>query len=308
MFSLNLSGVGTFTVKRGDGTIETFKDGNMLLEGFYNTLLSNTQESFNINPVCKVGTGKAPTIVTMTKLDKICNLVSGVWPSGMLTEHPLGTILEDGATIYAYHKYNFTFEVGQIVGEISEYGINISAEQNDTVHTRVVLKDSEGNVISIKLEEGDQLIVDYVFSLTLPVADSVKTVTAQMGNTTMDFEVTFRHGVMSYFANYLSIVHLPQGGDISMMLSDKDLGPAGVGILPGTLPEQEQSTPIAPHVETGQRSLRVEVLRIQGNFPEGIKSMAPYQYNTWYKIGFNPPIPKSTQLGLTFNLNLVYHR
>src|SRR5574343_259814 len=118
-----------FEVRDANGTSvsrSVVPDKNLLLDGFFTNIA--TVSNPLANAVIRCGTGSTPRTTGMTALSSQMTLQSGTWPLAVVT-HP--TVAYDATTntYLAVSTFVSTFAIGQIVGNISEWGIEFNNVQ-----------------------------------------------------------------------------------------------------------------------------------------------------------------------------------
>jgi len=122
--------------------------------------------------VCKVGTGSTETSVLSTNLSNAINSYSPT-TSPTTTERTTCEVDNgDGTSTFTY-EYAFAFNLGQIVGTITEVGVVVSDRAYYPLLCGQLIKDEFGNPTSITLLEEEQLIVTYVMEFTVPNAPTI---------------------------------------------------------------------------------------------------------------------------------------
>lgn len=302
-----MSGHGKMIVKRGDGTVEEYADNNKLLASFFTK--ANTGSTFSITPRLKVGTGTTATEANTTQLAAVLPPASGSWPTATVLEEPTGTLVESGTKIRSYIKYQLVAGVGQFVGNISEYGLNLSNDSTTNsgiVDTRVLITDVDGNPTTITLGLLDQLICEYTFQILIPYEDIVTTVTAQQDGADIDYEITMRLTGLYKFSTYMNLSYTNQGSSQSVLLTQADIGEIGTA-LPASNNSSQDTVPGLSITGSGdKRSVLIDIPISKGNLVGGIKGLTLGARNNWYKVGFNPPLPKALNNNIKFTLNLSH--
>lgn len=311
MFNVSISGKlaghGKLIVKRGNGTIENYEDNNKLLASFFNK--ANSGVLFSLTPRLKVGTGTTATEASTTQLAALLPPVSGSWPAATVLEEPTGTLVENGTKIRAYIKYQLVAAVGQFVGNISEYGLNLSGDSNTAsaiVDTRVLITDSEGNPATLTLGVLDQLICEYTIGILIPYEDVVKTTTAQQNGATVSYEITTRLTGLYKFSTYMNLSYANSSSSQTVYVTQADIGAIGTS-LPASNDSSQDNFGTTVVVGNGtHRSFAVDIPINKGNLVGGIKGLAIGNRGNWYKLGFNPPLPKALNNNIKFTINLSH--
>lgn len=302
-----MSGSGKLMIKRADGSIETPQQGNKLLDRFFARVHAGA--TFTLDPKLKVGTGSTPNDANTTQLTAVLPPKFGSWPTGVIIDEPIATLINGGTTIRAYIKYQFACAVGQIEGNIAEYGVNVYGDSTTTsgiVDTRILLTDVDDNPTTITLGALDQLIGEYTFVLLLPYADVVSTVTANHNGTPTDYEITVRHGPLGKFSNYMNLSWANQGATQSILTTEKNIGSAGNPLPQAADASQGGAGGPAVVGSATKRTYAVDIPIDKGNLVGGIAGLAIGSLSNWYKIGFNPPLPKALNNNIKFTLNLMH--
>ena len=125
---------------------------------------------------CDVGTGTTEPTPQDTTL---VNLLAHTNTQGSLRMGfgEYGNRISTATTVTLQIERQYQFNVGQVVGNVSEVGIRI---ENGGLFSRALVRDSNGNPTSVTVMEDEQLIVGYVFRLTYPQIDTP--VSLSLGN------------------------------------------------------------------------------------------------------------------------------
>lgn len=311
MFNLSLSGKiagrGVIKVKRGNGNIEEYGDGNKLLASFFTK--ANTGSTFTIVPRLKVGTGTTATEANTTQLAAVLPPAFGSWPAATVLEEPTGTLVENGTKIRSYIKYQLVAAVGAFIGNISEYGLNLSndgATNSGVVDTRVLITDVDGNPTTITLGILDQLICEYTLQILVPYQDVVTTVTAQQNGVPVDYEMTMRLTGLFKFSTYMNLSYANSPSQQQILMTQADIGVIGTPLPVSNNSAQDNFTGPAITGSGTKRTVAVDIPIDKGNLVGGIKGLTLGARNNWYKVGFNPPLPKALNNNIKFTINLAH--
>lgn len=311
MFNSSLSGKmagrGVLLVKRGNGDLEKYSDNNKLLASFFTKI--HTGAAFAITPRLKVGTGTIANEPATTQLAAVLAPTTGSWPTGSLVEEPVATVINAGTTLRAYIKYQFAAAVGAFVGNISEYGLNLSNDSTTSsgiVDTRVLITDVDGNPTTITLGPLDQLICEYTFEVMFQYSDMVATISANEDGSPVSYEVTTRLAKLSKFSSYMNLSAANTSSGQTVHMTQVPIGDIGVG-LPNSNDTTQDTYVGGPCVGNGtNRVFSVDIPTVKGNLVGGIAGLSVGSKDNWYKIGFNPPLPKALNKNIKFNINLSY--
>ncbi|MEJ6520333.1 hypothetical protein PQI64_11310 [Shewanella bicestrii] len=139
-----------FIVTKCDGKKEEYKFHNLLLNGAF------SQSSRTLN-YCTVGTGTNPPTPTDTGLQS--RLGSNLSNLGIGSDVPIVWV-DSVATVG--RKTTFSFNPGEIVGNISELAIYASTSISPSnILIRALIEDINGNPTAITLGSGDQLTIEH---------------------------------------------------------------------------------------------------------------------------------------------------
>lgn len=147
MSKFKLKGVGTATIRRKDGSVEVFRNSNMIVDTGKDFIIKSVIMTGMNRPepmgYVAVGGGDSPTLPTMTALVNETNRTAGQWSySG------------DGVsfTIAA------TFPRGSVVGKITEGGV-FNAQSGGVMLDRVLFSPS------VELDADDEYTQEFTFTV-----------------------------------------------------------------------------------------------------------------------------------------------
>lgn len=269
--------------------------GNMLFDGFFANIAAVSMPL--ANAVIRCGTGSTPRTTGMTALAAQSTLQSGTWPLAVVTH---GTVAYDaGANCYiGVSTFVSTFAIGQITGNIAEWGIefnNVQTANRLTTHASSLVKDGNGNATTVQILPTEQLIVTYRLETRLPAVDYTGTGIVTINSVVQATTVVGRWGtaktVDSYYGNTLPSLAAVQGPIEAFGLATSG---ASLATKTGT-------------VVTGATKIyRFSLLVSEWNLAGGISivnlnsNMAKYQ--------FSPALPKVSGQTAVFDFTVTYGR
>lgn len=297
-----MRGRGAAQVWRDGKLIAERRDNNMILDAFYSRLASNPPIG-GLNVVCKVGTGSSPTVATMTALEAKATLVSGNWPLLSDQRGNVASLSQDGTKLQASLPLSFVFPQGQVVANLTEYGIDISYDASAAsanVQTRVLTKDELGNPTALPVTDKDQLVINYTIDLEADVDQPSYPLDLkdQLGNVISSHTLQMRWGALREFVYYLNHFGVPsatpgqrfghyvtKADNFVSQAFDQDDN------APGNITAETIDNTFVMTLSSGLTS---------GNFSEGINcvtptySGAPAGAPAWWRIHIEPPIVKTS--------------
>ena len=161
MIKTQASAKGTYvlSIKRESGETEELKFDNLILDIGIGSNTTNLFKSMEVSYIY-LGSGTTPASVTDTALESQIN-------SGF--QSPTNPIVKTivGATAEYSLDYTIVFNVGVVVGTVSEIG----AGNPYGIFSRSLLTDIVGNPVSITLGAFDQLTVNYKLTIKIESFD-----------------------------------------------------------------------------------------------------------------------------------------
>lgn len=285
--------------------------GNDLLDIFFLKILE--RDRFDSNSCVKVGTGSSPTDLTSSTLETPYVLGSGHWPASSNTDYS-GTRKENGKVILPI-TWTYEFDIGQIVGNISELGItvnesvlnnpnsgSINYRTNNTVHTRLLIKDTQGNPTTISVLADEQLRVTYTLEASIDEAPYVQSMNYNNDGTQTPITITRYRTGYGNFASLVSIAYNTSRDNL--YLTDTDVGGNESNPVFPDYSEDVQNTITHDNTVSGTAVRKCKFLwgGNQAVFPTGIKSIvcsSRYDYydptRALFKWVFDNPIIKNTE-------------
>lgn len=299
------------TVIKADGTIKenlnekgTLKSGqpikNRLLDNFFQNLISQMSPIRNTTVRC--GTGSTAVNDTQTGLANVLTLNSGNWPRSA----PSSTSsFVENSILKAHNTYTYTFNQGQLSGNISELGVNFD---NDTtlnvVHSRALVVDAQGDPTTISVGVDEQLILTYELFMEASIDPVVHTVDMLVDGVVTPVEITSIYGVSQNLSSYTSS---RLGGNTSFRYyaaSNGQLGPGGS--LPTGSNIQNSTPPSFAYNISGGKETTLNLSISQGNVSGGI--IAIVNISPTFKFGFNPPLPKNADRTMSITFRQTFGR
>ena len=124
---------------------------------------------------CSVGSGNSTPVVGNTGLDlKVGSSAprSGAVSSGAISVAPY----------YGWRRHSYSFPVNTVIGNLSEVGIGWgSAANNDSLFSRSLIKDENGNPITLSIVADDLLTITYELRLYPVLTDSTGIINTGLG-------------------------------------------------------------------------------------------------------------------------------
>jgi hypothetical protein len=286
---------------------KTLKSGqlfdNDLLDSFFDRV--NSIGSPVNNGTLKLGTGTTPVNNSQSNLVNPITLQSGNWPSPSAVSQPNAVVVDN--KVVATFTMTFTFNVGQVVGNISEMGIDFAAQataSNSVVQSRALVVDGSGNPTTIPVLVTEQLIVNYAITAEIDVADHVETVSLLINGVSQPTEVTVRHKTLRPLPAYLSL-----GSWYAYNNSGAPAAHSGAFNAAFTGPSTiiGYSSDGVPQFNTGGGKQATYLYPADSsNAAGGITAIS----ENWapFKYGFNPPIPKNADRQFSITIKHTFGR
>lgn len=298
-FQIRSKGEFLFEVRDAEGSTvkrSIIPDSNMLLDGFF------TNVGTVLNPlqygVIRCGSGSTARTTSMSALSNQLTLQSGTWPLSVVT-HP--TVAYDATTnsYRAISTFVSTFAVGQIVGNVSEWGIefnNIQTANRTVMHASALVTDGNGNPTTVQVLASEQLIVTYRLVTQLTAADYVASTVVTIDGVQQSTAVTGRWGTLKTADAYYGLAAAPtftaRGGPLN----------AATTALGGSSLGTKTSTFVTVNGKKVYRcSLLVGDWNIGGiGFIDINSGMLKYE--------FSPPLPKAAGQTCVIDVTVDYGR
>ena len=236
---------------------------------------------------CSVGSGNSTPIVGNTGLD--LKVGSSASKSDAIASGAISV-----APYYGWSRYSFAFPVNTVIGNLSEVGIGWgSGANNDSLFSRSLIKDGNGNPITLSIVADDLLTITYELRLYPILTDSTGTINTGLGTHTYTLRAanvtkspwyaTFgNYGVLGYSST--AYVYPTGIGDIFNAPS---------GSWSGYVYTREKATPYVAgsHYRDMVLSFGID----SGNNAAGIRSFAWLSDNGLgaFQVQFEPAIPKT---------------
>lgn len=306
-FSTGIAGEYRFVVTRPDGTQEdTGWFHNLILDQGLDRIGSAV--SAPIFNYCRVGTGASTPVVTQVALDSQL--------AASAVNNQAASTTNDGSPLYRTTiTYNFAFAQGAVVGNISEVGVGWSNVGN-TLFSRALILDGNGQPVTITLVAIDQLTVYYRLRIAPPVTDA--TGTMMIGSTSYGY--TSRIASAASFASivfFLTYGHDYIGGPglsaSSAYAAGSTLGAITAANPTGTGCGAPNNATVQPYVNgTFYRDTIWNWSISTGNGTGGIQAILfalgpPYNYIK-FQVRFDTPIPKTSTNVLTLTNRFSWAR
>lgn len=248
---------------------------------------------------CFVGSGTVAPTVNDTQMGSLIAVTSSTFDpvTGCATSAPY----------YSFARYNYRFDAGSAMGNLSEVGIGYASGSVYTLLSRALIKDSFGNPTTITLLPDEILEVTYELRHYIPVNDVTGSITFT-GNLAGTYNYTMRAAKVTQYVsnNYYG------GWNATDSFTRKNYNGAfaSSGALTSITEEpsgnrENASAVTAPAYVNGTHTTSIKYTWniTAGNIPGGIRSICFSVGIGRYQIEFNPPIPKTNldTLSLTFS-------
>lgn len=314
--TIGFKGEYSATVLKADGTVKEFlneektlRSGdtikNLLLDNFFTRLVSLAEPIGNAITI-RCGTGSQPVVESQTGLQSPMTLQSGSWPSSFNAQADLPAVIESGL-IKIGRTFTFTFNLGRIVGNISELGVDLANGTSNNLHSRALVVDNQGNPSTISVTSQEQLILTYTLRAEYSVNDVVTNTTFLLNGVVTPVEVTARwNGVNTH--NLRQMLFLGFHGNLQApRVFNGDLN--GINEDPSGNFETINSTYSAAYNVSGGKQFTHTLGISTGNLVGGISVIAGAVGNGGkMKFGFNPPIPKNADRTLSITVRQTFGR
>ena len=127
---------------------------------------------------CSVGSGNSTPVVTSTGLDN--KIGSGVYRNSDIARGALAT-----APYYGWVRQTYSFPVNTVVGNLNEVGIGwADGTNNNSLFSRSLIKDENGNPITLSIVADDLLTITYELRLYPTLTDTTGTIDTGLGTHT----------------------------------------------------------------------------------------------------------------------------
>ncbi|WP_345842472.1 hypothetical protein [Shewanella algae] len=268
LFDIKAKGETKFIVIGKNGNIkqDTGWTDNLLLDSFF--AMDNIPFSY-----AKVGTGNTPPQVTDTDISAQLGIAS-IANTNQVSGSP--SLIGDAASGFTYttasrvHSWN----IGDIVGNISEYVLCTHPTNANTAYVRNLIKDNVGNPITISVTEDDQLQLWWRLSKTILGNNDLTPVTTTETVNGVSTDITVKHLNTTYLSTdmntgFQSRVYGPfrlvtfVGGDPDVATAIAAAAGADLGNIYGTA-EQGSNFANATHSYEGNG---VAKFTFTGDFP-----------------------------------------
>lgn len=242
----------------------------------------------SITNYCSVGSGNSTPVVGNTGLDlKVGSSASrgGVVDSGAISVAPY----------YGWRRHSYSFPVNTVIGNLSEVGIGWgSAANNDSLFSRSLIKDENGNPITLSIVADDLLTITYELRLYPVLTDSTGIINTGLGThnyTLRAANVTKSqwYGDLGYYSvlGYSSDAYT-YPTDIGDMFNIPSGGSSG------NIRSTENKA--IPYVAGSRyRDMNLSFGINEANHAAGIRSFVWLSTNGLggFQVEFDPPIPKT---------------
>lgn len=314
MFNTNriaLKGQYKLIVTRKDGVQEV---------GWFDNLITNIgldQLGSNVAPAkyARIGDGSTPPLVTDTQLVNQVG-VSALGTTSSIT--PYGYPNHESEIILQY-----TFTQGQVIGEISEIGIGWQ-QTGQTLFSRTLITNNDGDPIKLLLTELDQLTVYYKILCLPPTVDRVENATFDLTST---IGYTSRVSTVGSFFNNGSVFLTDGNAPYTVSTSGNQFIVFCAGSILGDITGLPSAPSLAPDPKSEvfnvqsvtyldyqpgsfYRDVRIEISPVQGNVSGGIQAMVIPFANSYFKIqlGFDTAIAKTDNMAIILMCRVSWYR
>ncbi len=298
--------------KEGNIKQDTDWFDNLLLDNFFTNLQAWAANKWVVSTTrtLRVGTGTTAPSAAQTAL--VAKTASTTTKTASVTN---AQYTDGQGRLCQSMEETYSFTLGSIVATISEVGwFNGSDINGNTVHSRALITDTNGNPTSITLTNQDQLVIKYRITVVDIYKEGSGTITLNGQN----YNWVSRRGVKQADSS---------NGWISTLLGDGTnnanatqmftayfgavtFGAHGVSPSGGTN-ETLSAYPIVSAFG-GEFKVNLNLSISQGNNASGIKVLAVRQTAPIYfastKIEFTPAIPKTNQQILNLELQYIVTR
>lgn len=288
--NVKIEGSGKLIVKR-NGVVRAEKaDDNMLLNGFYSKLMLQ-QPHLEMKAAIKVGMGYDASVPELTTLQTGLQPTSGLWPTAFLTPDGIAQVVEGKLVVNGF--FNFTFEPGQIVGPLVEYGLDLGANTRPDlfeVDSRLVIMSGADLPLPMMITAQDQVLISYKITLTMDVVQPSKTVAVNYNGVDIPHQVQMNISKAGDIIEFLNLLgSKPSNDQVTVLVSpDKPIEPM-VPYLPTTVVDVGDA--VLHHAPEG---IYVPITIGTGvEFAQGVSTVT--FSDSWYQLVFTPPIVKTAQ-------------
>lgn len=167
--NLGVKGEYEISVLRGNGAAETYTFSNLILDSFIDRWSNTSGVTASSELSCYVGSGTTAPAVTDTQLEAfVAKSPADANISGNYLNY------KTGSDYWTEYTATFTYSLGQVVGNISEVGIQINdgSKVHTNIDSRSLIKDATNSPITLSLTSSDQLIVRYKITFKIPTTQS----------------------------------------------------------------------------------------------------------------------------------------
>lgn len=308
-----LKGYGTIEILHADGSKTTHGQSNMILDVFWAWL--TTKKIWNEMKVsCKVGTGSSANTPSRTTIETLVPLLKGSWPLIQDTAGNLATLINSGAQIRVAHDFEFIWDLGQIAGNITEFGLDftgVTTSSSGSIHTRVLITDTGGNPVALAVKDTDQVRIVYTLEMVADVAVPAVSVDLDNAGVVTSHQVQFIWNKLSPFVCYFNVA-----GGYTMSGTPADLNllipkwRADNRVAPPNFNNGNYSGALDGGVLSGfaKNGNLMECVctfpKADGNVVGGINFLYPGNaVEYWYCLSITPAIPKDATRDFAFQLS-----
>lgn len=284
------------------------KDGELKPITVFNNLVTNsgldllgTTSPTSASTYCFVGSGTTAPSTTDTTL---VTPYTGTAPGQSSADWTTNSHLTDSLPYYVSITRTYTFDIGEIVGNVSEIGFFNNSSPSKVMFSRALIKDTEGNPTTITILADEQLVVTYeVIRYLTSVTDVTGSIT--LGGTSysytlrpcnLDDPANISNNFLSpSHSNGTNLTWLPYTAYATQTLGNEFGRPTGTTL--------GQGTAVAASYSNGTYYRDATVTWGPSDVTTSIGSLASASSAySGYQIAFTPVIPKTSinQLQLTF--------
>ena len=297
----------------GSFEIKVVRNGAVIkkLDRNNNLILSNQMASiWVLGTYLHVGSGSTPPTFSDTSL---VNWVAAMQGTGW-SEVSSSLV---GDNYEREYKIEHQFNVGAVIGNISELGLSLSISQATNLDTRALLKDAIGDPTTISVGASDQLVVTYFIKKQI---NMLPTITSSLLNgVTIDYTIRpciSANGKAGSRAAFPSSIYLESSGMYMTVNDTNRVSIDPVTYLPTTLTSSGERTEVGGYsitlTATGSEIIHTFTMPINlGNFQWSCATFATSNslISTYvlFQIEFNGPnyITKLDTEIVTFRLKEI---
>lgn len=334
--TVKVAGSASFSVIRADGTVKEFvneertlRSGepikNTVLDNFFSRMRESTQ--YKVSAAIKLGTGNSPTDVAQTTLEAPYRPLHG---NHARDYSPYFSSRTEGDYRVYKAKFNFLFDVGQLSGNFSEVGIDYAANiynydsmpsntsysnhpSNNSVNTRLLITDAQGNPTTITILADEQLKISYSLEAKIPDQPVTTTAVLLSDGVPSDINITCYRTENGTFQSLFNsnFGFSNQTSSNYIYAINGTIGSTTVGMQ---VNKEAKATKDEKVVVGNTIERRLEWDSTTANFADGINIISPFTWgngrdsNHVYKWAIDPPIQKDNTKRLRLTMVVEFAR